>query len=277
MPSSRASVLITDAYQRALVALRERTGRLVLAGFALDFDALAPSFARWLPYAERTIEDAQRASALLAGDYLMAYRASETGERARPYALDARTYAGHTPDGRPLRRVLVSSRVAVALGLEHGLGRERAMDWGRARALRVVRQEVLEAARFAQRDLMRDDDRIRGWRRVTSSRACGACLAASTGAIRRTSEVPEAHAACRCVAEPVVRGVEERERRPSGRELFDALSPVEQDALFAGTGGAAKAALVRSGRVPLEALLTREARPRARTTITETPLEALAP
>lgn len=275
MPRNASSLALTDGYARSLFALRERTARVVLGAWVLDPRDVGGSLGRWLSVAVPVLGGGQRAAAELAAAYLSAYRASELGGRALAYDLNADRYAGQTPDGRPLRRVLSTSQVAVRVALDRGTNAEVASRWGATRALRTVRQEVAEAARFAQRDLMDADDRITGWRRVTGAMPCGACLAASTGAVRRTSEVPPAHAACRCVAEPVVRGVRERVHRPTGEERFAAMSPDEQDALFAGTGGREKADLIRSGAVALAALIAVEHRPDARDTITETPLQAL--
>jgi hypothetical protein len=276
MPANPESLALTDAYGRSLEDLRERTAAMVVGAWVLDFRNLSASFARWLAVAAAALGGGQRAAAGLAADYLAAYRASELGGRRLPYTVDADRYAGVTPDGRPVRRVLSSATVAVRVARERGADEAAAARWGATRAVRAVRTEVAEAARFAQRDLMDADGRIVGWRRVTAGSPCGACLAAATGAVRATSEVPDVHAACRCVAEPVIRGAADRVTRPTGEEMFAALTPARQDALFAGTGGKAKADLIRSGQVALSALILPQPHPQARDWITETPLQALA-
>jgi hypothetical protein len=275
VPARARSLAVTDGYRRRLAKLSDVTGRSVAAAFTVDPDDLRRSGGTAVRRAAKTVAVAQRSAALLAAAYLADYVRSETGER-EPVELDPDVYAGQTVDGRAVARPLASAVIAVRLGLARGKDERSARDWGRSRVERVARTEVVEAARAAQRDGMETSERITGWRRAAGAGACGACLAAATGAVRATDEIPEAHAFCRCVAEPVVAGVPERARRRTGEEMFRALPAAEQDKLFEGRGGAAKAELIRSGAVPLSALLTRERRPEWRDTITETTLAALA-
>ena len=119
---------------------------------------------------------------------------------------------------------------------------------------------------------MASEDRVKGWRRVIGGNPCGACLAEADGRTHDPTDPFRRHSHCRCVREPVVRGVPDRYRRPTGREHFDALTPEGQAALFHGRGGEEKAALIRSGAVPLEALVKREPQVVTPDQFTEAPL-----
>jgi hypothetical protein len=66
---------------------------------------------------------------------------------------------------------------------------------------------------------------------------------------------------------------------PTGRQLFDAMTPEEQDRAFRGHGGHDKAQALRDGTVKLEDLVTiaDERLERTDYVVTETPLRDLAP
>ena len=62
-------------------------------------------------------------------------------------------------------------------------------------------------------------------------------------------------------------------QRPTGQEMFDAMTPAEQDAQF----GPAKAKALREGRIKLEDLVDRSPMATGEDFITEKPLDALEP
>jgi len=89
-----------------------------------------------------------------------------------------------------------------------------------------------------------------GWRRVAEPTACGACLALMDGSIHPASEQMVIHTRDRCLAEPVVHGVNDRSwSHPTGEELFHEMADAAQNRVFAGRGGAAKAQLLRDGDI----------------------------
>ena len=59
------------------------------------------------------------------------------------------------------------------------------------------------------------------------------------------------HAGCDCVAEPVVGGVPDTARRPTGRDMFDSMTETQQIESI----GEAAADAVRSGQVDLSDLV----------------------
>lgn len=257
MPSSREALALTDAYRSRLLQARQYAASVTARAWqGLDLRDLDGSFGTWLATAEAVVGGAKRHGVTVSDHYLAAFVAAETGDQPRPRALDPDPYLP-TVDGRPLRQALATPLLTVKSAI--GAGRtDDALRLGQARATRIVAVEVLDAPRRALGDLMREEDRIVGWHRVVSANACGACLALASGDRMEKDAHVHTHSSCRCIAEPEVARVEQRYRRPSGREIFDAMTPEEQARLFAGRGGAEKADLVRSGAVPFDALVKRE-------------------
>lgn len=256
MPGSARSAAITDAYRARLVALRRRIVVAVGAAWSLDPEHLDETFRTWLGRADRLITDAQAVGARLSDAYVAAFVGSELDQAVTPAGLDLARYAGVTMDGRPIREVLAPAIFTVKRELGRGAGFDQAANAGRARAIRNTTSELRASSDAALDDAIAAEPRIRGWRRVTSGRPCGACLAAATGAVQQTDEVMLVHPSCSCTKEPVVGGVRERVKRPTGSDLFDGMSKAQQDELFAGRGGEAKAELIRSGAVSLNDLAT---------------------
>ena len=277
MPAAERSLRVTDAYRAALLGQRERV--VVIARrlwTTIDSDQIDVTFARMLDTLALTTETAQRHAVGLTDAYVVAFLASELGPATPPPpASEADRYAGVARDGRPLAKVLLPALATIKMARSGGLGESDALRAGLARTVRTLSLETLAAPRGALADVLRADDRIVGYRRVTSANACGACLAAATGAIHDSDVTLDVHGHCRCSHEPVVRGARDRFRRPTGREIFDAKTPEEQDALFTGRGGAEKAELIRSGAVAFDALITRSPMATVDDAITETPLQAL--
>lgn len=278
MPATPAAARLTELYRRRQLETRARALALTASAWrAVTLDDLAGSFGAALPLLVLAASTAQREAAAQSGAYLTGFVGLELDEAARRPSTDPGAYAGRTADGRPLEAVLGLGLVAVRLALKARRTAPQALESGLHRVARATGTEVLEAGRVALADELKAERRVAGWRRVTRGAPCGACLALSARGLRRTDDGLQVHAGCACTAEPVVAGVRERIVRPAGRELFDRLPPAEQARLFEGTGGEAKAALIRSGEVDLEQLVTEERHASWRTTVTETPLEQLAP
>lgn len=277
MPANLEALRATNAYRARLLAIRQQTIRAAaLQWRGLDFADLDASFARWQQATALVTAGAQGAAAGLASAYLTHYLRASLGARAHPApAIDTAAYAGRSRDGRPLAEALRAPLYTVKIALGQGNAPAAAASIGFARAQRTVAAETMAASRGALSDGIREDDRVVGWRRAVDGGACGACLGSATGAIFPDEDVPEVHDYCRCLAEPVVRGVRERTPRQTGPELWAAMTPAAQDALFAGRGGKDKADLIRSGAASLEDLVHRSPMATRRDDITEAPLEAL--
>lgn len=277
MPSTEQSLAITAAYRARLLAIRRQviTAAATSWGSMLDITDLDRSFAHWLAGAVAMTTHAQAAAATLSDAYLSTYISAELERNVAPIGLAASDYAGTTSTGRPLPELLAPTLLTVKAALGRSRPPADALTLGRGRAVRIIGVETDAAGRAALDDALTTSPDVRGWRRVTSSRPCGACLAASTGAVHRPGERLKVHPHCSCTKEPVVAGASDHLRRPTGEDLFRSMSKKEQDDLFAGRGGETKASLIRNGVVALSALITHADQVSGQTVITETPLAAL--
>jgi hypothetical protein len=277
VPASERSLRLTDAYRARLLDVRARVAIMTGRSWQqIPLDALDSGFAAWQAQTAGIITAAQSAGVALAGVYVAGYVASEldTAPDLSPRAArddGSPQIVGIGRDGRSLAQVLAPALFTVKRAIAEGRGDRRALQMGLHRAARTISNEVTAAPRAAQDLAMRAEPKILGWRRATRPGACLACFAAATGAIQKTEVTLRVHGHCTCFKEPVVRGVRERVQRPTGQEMFDAMSSASQNARY----GVAKSELIRSGEVPLEALEHRQPMATVPDEITETPLSAL--
>lgn len=275
MPADRTALALTDAYRDRLLQARLRAAQLAARTWPLvDPKNLDESYARWHAANVAGAEAVKRDGVTLTDAYFASYLAASLATEVRPRGLDPEPYLD-TVDGRTLARAFITPLLLVKHLLRSGRMPDEALRIGQARATRVAAVEALSAPRRALGDLIREEDRVKGWRRVTAPNACGACLALATSVVRDPEDVLEEHGHCRCTAEPVVRNVRERILRPTGRDLFDSLGRDAQAALFHGRGGEEKAELIRSGAVPFDALICRQSMADVPDTFTEQSLGAL--
>ena len=276
MPGAEHSLAVTEAYRARLLNLRARTIRVAaIAWRQVTLDDLPGSYRAWLQLTAAVVTTAQRQGIILSEAYVAAFVASELG-RAQPVVRTGlEETAGAGQDGRSLLLVLAPPLLTIRAALRRGVEPDRALEMGLARASRTVGVEVAEASHRAVNLAARRDTRVIGWRRATGPNPCGACLGAADGEIHRFEEPLEGHPYDRCVRELVVRGVRDRHARPTGQQLFDGMTVAQQNALFHGRGGRAKAELIRSGRASLADLVHRSPRRIGPDVITETPLAAL--
>jgi hypothetical protein len=267
MPRSALSLLLTDEYRRRFHSLRARAVLVAAEAWNLEPDDLDGSHARWVAVAAPALTTLQAAGAQLSAGYLAAFVAAET--LTGPAARAPTAAAGVDRLGRALADALTPSLYTVKAALKDGEAFDAASRHGLNRARRVAGEEAVAPARAELADGMSAHDEIVGWRRVTSG-GCGACLAASDGVFRDSEPLP-VHDGCHCTSEPVVRGVPDVARRPTGRDLFDHLGRARQDEVL----GPEKAALVRDGQVPLSALVQHETFTWLPDGITEAPLEVV--
>ncbi|MDP9116461.1 MAG: hypothetical protein M3O28_04205 [Actinomycetota bacterium] len=275
MAATQQAVALTNNYRAQQAQLTESTVGIVTALWGgVNPDDIAGTYPVFLTPAIRALSVAQQVSGGLAAGYLPAFIQASTGRPTPRPEVDPATRAGLTTDGRPIGQALQRGLLQVKLALSTGRPVPQAMDTGLAFAVRTTRTEVPQAGRDLLGEGMLHYHEVKGWVRVTSARPCGACLARA-GEFEPAGVAIDVHAACQCTAEPAIEEVPDRYPRMTGQEIFDAMSATEQDALFAGRGGADKADLIRNGDVPLSALVTVQDSYNSGRWITETPLAAL--
>lgn len=275
MPRNQHGVELTDRYRRQLLALRQQTTlRVAPAWAAVQVTELDAWLARMGPVIVAIIAGGQGASVALAGAYHLAYVRNELEDpTVPPPEVDAAARVGQTVDGRPLEVALGPVVATVTRGLAQGWPAEKAHRAGWNKLARATAWQTISAAHLALSDTHQASEHVSGWRRVASQNSCGACLGLADGQLMRDTTPMRRHSHCRCVAAPVVTGVTERSHYPTGQDLFDGLSEPEQATLFAGRGGADKAAVAREQGVA--ALVETDRTDTAGTLIGERPLEAV--
>jgi hypothetical protein len=275
MPATEQAIQVTDAYRTRLLTIRQRAVAVIRARWSLvNADDLDGTFDAWLTVATATLLAAQRTGVTLSDQYLATFLSAELGRTVPPAGVDPDRFAGQDQAGQPLGKALAASLITAKIAIAQGRNRAEAQAMARNRAVRTTATESLSAPREALGVLMTENDAVKGWRRVTAPGACGACLASADGSIQ--TDRLKIHRFDRCTSEPVVDGADETVRRPTGREIFDRLSPAQQAALFHGRGGEEKARLIRDGEVPFEALIAPTPLAAEPNGITEAPLQDLA-
>jgi hypothetical protein len=271
MPAHARSLQITDTYRHHLQNLRQQAQAVARQQWRnLDPDNLDRSHAAWVQQVVPTVTALQRAGNRLSYAYLTAYLSSELGRRATATPINLAQGVGTARTGKALAEALVPSLFTTKAAIGEGKDVQTALGYGLDRATRVVGEEAIAPARSTLTGVMQADGRIIGWRRVTGG-GCGACIAAATGAIQADDEVLEVHDHCQCSKEPVVADVPDHVERPTGAQIFEGMAAKAQDELL----GPEKAALIRSGDVPLHALIHRDPMAVIPDGISEAPLEHL--
>lgn len=241
MPATEEAAAVTDAYRARLLRLREATVRLVARPFdAIDFGRqLSAELDDWIDQAAPTLDLAQREAVRMTDTYFDVYLQRSGVEAASdPVDVDELTVSE-----RELRRRLHVVKVALLWRLGRA-GRVAAQAYGLSEAMRVTRNTVAETAHSTLGERMVNDRQIAGWKRVSGLNACGACLALADGRVQRADTPMRRHGHCRCSQEPVIRNVPQRFVRPTGVQIYRRMSATEKAQLFAGRGGAQKAAVV---------------------------------
>ncbi|EHN09412.1 hypothetical protein PAI11_37460 [Patulibacter medicamentivorans] len=150
---------------------------------------------------------------------------------------------------RNLNRTIARDWLAADSAADPAAAREAALR-------RIIDLSLSDAWRDGMDSAMDADPAVTGWRRVSRAGCCGACLVLADTRVRALDERFPRHPHCRCIKEPVVRDVNEHDAgRATPQQRWDAMTTTEQDAMFAGHGGAAKADAIRSG-LPLAELVT---------------------
>jgi hypothetical protein len=248
--ASRLSARLTDAYREQVRLTIERTQAVARIAWQHDPRDLDASHEAWLAATLPAVVSGQREVARFSRGYLTAFLSSELGGRAESEAEFVGV--GNDRGGRPLREALRSPLIVTKVEITRGVSVDRALRYGLKRAEFMVGQAVDHVARETLAKGIRDDDRIVGYVRAVRG-TCGACLGAASG--RFGAGVPfKVHPNCKCVQEPSVAGVRDRFPRPTGRQIFEAMTAAEQDAAV----GPRVAGAVRAGAVSLAALVGRD-------------------
>lgn len=228
--------------------------------------ALGDAFSAWYAYAE-TEARAARAAAAEDAVTMLDRTLSAFARPALALSGPASALLPEAAARAALQPAL--SQPIVAYRFRAAQGATDAHTFGLARARRVGATLVVDGTDVATNVAARQSGQFRGWRRVVSPGACGACLAAASGGTRSFGPYGEPfsiHPGCRCTRALLPKGVSDSalEWVPDGEDVFRRMSPQQQADLFKGRGGEAKAALVRDGQVPFDSLIATDDRGRIR-------------
>lgn len=277
MPANTFGLRLEQAYGAAVGRLWRQVAAAVVDGFdGIDRDDLAAGFRAFLPLATRAVALGQQQAQALAVGFVTQYVESQASRAFRPEPAAA-ALAGRAPAGDDLSRAMASAVGVTWLSLRQGRPPGEALGLGRLYAGRLAGRAVAVAA---DRELEHQAERSRGlmvgWEWVTTGgETCVACLAEQDGRTRPWSEGIGRHNGCECIQSPVLAGVGDAAPRPTGDELFRAMSPERQAEVFKGAGED-KAELVRAGDASLRDFIARERTPGGRI-VTEAPLPAATP
>lgn len=186
-----------------------------------NFDA---EYGAWLDAVVPATAQAQRQNVRLTQGYVSAFVVSETGKRTRLPSIDLDEFVGRSRDGRELRDAWQSPPIKAKVAVSEGKSVDEASDTARNAALALVALDVYAGSRGVLTNLISRVPVIGGWRRVTVGETCGACLGAADGRVMPPDAELKVHANCDCVKEPVIRGVPNLFRRPTGEEMWKRMS-----------------------------------------------------
>lgn len=266
MSQNPRSLLLTKTYRLRLDALRDRLQLRAKETWRTieTFDG-----SNWTPDMAVLVERGQIEALRITAGYLSAFLSLELGKSSKGPAIDSRSKAGLSVDGRPLTESLESPRIGVLWRLKEGSDPSEALKYGLDRALRQVGMDFDHAHRSALLEAIDEDERFSGWQRATAG-TCGACLAVASH-VHHGLWFP-VHPGCHCVSEPVVSGVEDRHPRPTGPQIFEAKSESEKQAAV----GPKAAALLAVGAIELSELASYEDQDSdAPTILTQRPVDQL--
>lgn len=271
MPRNQRSLQLTDLYARRLKAVVGRVEALVSSRWYLDPEDFDGSYDSWRDVAVQAVSQAQRQNVRLTNGYLAAFLTSESGRRISPPSVDLEKYVGRSRDGRDLREAWSSPVIKAKVAVKDGRSPEEASDIAKAAALALVGLDTYFGARGPMAEQMRATVQVIGFRRVTVGATCGACLGAASGTVLPKDADFHIHPSCDCVAEPVVKSVPDAAKRRTGEQIFNELSPAEQNARL----GDEAAEAVRNGDVSLPDLVGQSPMATEPDFITQKPLSEL--
>jgi hypothetical protein len=198
------------------------------------------SFQAALPELLALVTAGQLTAATGATGYVSTIVAAD-GLTSAPVAVVApRRFAGLVSDGRPLIGLLAQPLLRMLFLRTQGADDATALAGGRLSLQTLVATEVYDTGRDAVQVAAALEPAVVGHVRVVSQPACDRCVvlagrfySRSTGFLR--------HPRCDCSMRPVTSRQNTAEQSP--RELFDAMTPEQQDAAF----GKTNAEVIRRG------------------------------
>lgn len=251
MPANQASLDEALRYAAEQEAIRAETARRIrnlwLALADDDDTDLRDAAEVFGTLGASILRDGQAVAVRSSDTYLARYLQLETGEVVNPVGLEPSAFLGvHGTDASVPKALSAAVLRSSLMLLNKGHNFDDALANARRAAGRLVRTEVAHAGRSSLGWLMGEEapgrPRTTGYRRMTTSpKSCAACLSAA-GATFNTDQAFRYHPGCGCVAVPVVDGVADRVKPPTGREVFEGMSSAEQDrALGVGAAQAVRA------------------------------------
>jgi hypothetical protein len=230
---------LTTRYRRVI----DLTRTAAVAALASWWDAVdtddPESFARLAPGAVAVLTAAQVRVAATAPRFLAASLTAQ-GVPSSVQPLDPSAFAGRALDGRPLTGHLWVGVQETQRRVGLGEKLDTARQSGFARIGRAVVTEIADAGRESLAASMTLDRNVEGYYREVRLPACGRCLVLAGRRYRLDASFSR-HPRCDCVPLPLGRKL--RSEVPDARELFERMTPAEQEASL----GKARAQLVRDG------------------------------
>lgn len=188
---------LLDRYQQRMGQLRDATSSAV--GTAWD-DLGSYNEADVDRFLARTgpVVAASQAHAVVLTD---AYFAAETGRSPLGLPIDSLTGAG-VRNGAPPAEVYRRPFVQVWKALKEGTDWADAVSAARARVAGVASTDVQLSMRAATAQVLEQDHRIVGYRRVLTGKSCAFCATASTQRYTAQNLMP-IHGSCDCGVAPI--------------------------------------------------------------------------
>lgn len=269
MPGSHVALQVTDVYRRKMALMRDLAQRTAARNWPIiNVDNLDATHAEWVARTAPSLTELQRGATRLSNAYLGAYVTRETRRRANP-PVPTDDAVGVSRAGKPLVEALSSSLIAVKVAIGAGTALDAALALGLGDATRNANEDVAFTARDALSTAIGQSDQVIGWRRVTGG-GCGACMAAADGVVMPDDMDIEIHDNCQCTAEPVVRDAPDVVQRPTGHDMFQAMTQDQQDKAL----GPDAAQLVRDG-LPFRDLIDHSPMEAVSDQLTQAPVGAL--
>lgn len=272
--TTRATLALEQLVRQRQVETARATSTTVARMItSLPPDGLTPALKRAIVTAAAITEAGQRRSQTLAAAFVRQKVTLEIG-RTLPARGISSSIAGTTVDGRPLTAPLSAVGPTVFGALRSGKALSVALQFGAAQAARTVTTEIMDAGRREVAEQAgAGGDLMPGWVWVVSTDGgCAACLGSADNEVHSWDEDMESHPWCTCMRSPEVAGAPSTIERPTGADLFAAMTPAEKVDTFHSSGDA-KAALVTSGAVALAQFVGRSESQDWRGIVSERPLD----
>lgn len=234
----------------AVAALDRWALRRVLPAWALLNlgDAQASFETVVLPLILDTVVMAQETAADIGASYVDAEASAQGavgGARVLPGSL-----AGVASNGRSLVDLLAQPLIRTFAASKANARREVALQVGADSLDQIVTTQIHDAARVAGSVATTTNRSFEGYRRGVEPGACGRCVILA-GRTYRWSDGFQRHPRCRCFNTPITDLTAEPQ---DPRELFDAMTPQQQNESFTNAGAEA----IRLGADPAQVVNARQ-------------------